>query len=109
MNDADLPNLNAQHLHAIDDKALFDPPRAIHKPRIRMLYGSLRQRSYSRLATEEAARILERLGAEVKIFDASGLPLPDAAPVDHPRVQELRELSLCPRAMSGARPSATAP
>jgi arsenical resistance protein ArsH len=94
MKDPDLPNIDACRFLPIDDKALFDPPRAIHKPRILMLYGSLRQRSYSRLATEEAARILERLGAEVRIFDPSGLPLPDATPVDHPKVQELRDLSL---------------
>lgn len=64
-----------------------------HPPRILLLYGSLRERSYSRLLTEEAARILQRLGAETRIFDPSGLPLPDAAPPEHPKVQELRALS----------------
>ncbi len=58
-----------------------------------MLYGSLRQRSYSRFLTLEAARLLEAFGAEVKIFNPSGLPLPDDAPETHPKVQELRELS----------------
>jgi len=58
-----------------------------------MLYGSLRQRSYSRFLTLEAARLLEAFGAEVKIFNPSGLPLPDDAPEMHPKVQELRELS----------------
>ncbi|OTA16816.1 arsenical resistance protein ArsH [Xenorhabdus vietnamensis] len=53
-----------------------------HPPRILMLYGSVRERSYSRLATEEAARLLETMGAEVHIFNPSGLPLPDDAP--HP-------------------------
>ncbi|TIP84688.1 MAG: arsenical resistance protein ArsH, partial [Mesorhizobium sp.] len=55
-----------------------------------MLYGSLRERSYSRLATEEAARILRRLGAEVRIYNPSGLPLPDSTSADHAKVQELR-------------------
>ena len=57
-----------------------------------MLYGSVRERSYSRLATEEAARLLTAMGAEVRIFNPSGLPLPDDAPDSHPKVMELREL-----------------
>lgn len=61
-------------------------------PRILMLYGSVRERSYSRLATEEAARLLTAMGAEVRIFNPSGLPLPDDAPESHPKVMELREL-----------------
>jgi arsenic resistance protein ArsH len=63
-----------------------------HKPRILLLYGSLRERSYSRFATLEAARLLESFGAEARIFDPTDLPLPDGAPVDHPKVQELRDL-----------------
>ncbi|NMG40657.1 arsenical resistance protein ArsH [Chelativorans sp. ZYF759] len=89
-----LPNIREGSLHPIDMAALLAPPRADHKPRILMLYGSLRERSYSRLATEEAARILRRLGAEVRIFDPAGLPLPDSVPADHPKVAELRDLSL---------------
>ncbi len=58
-----------------------------------MLYGSLRTKSYSRFLTYEAARLLDRFGAEVKIFNPSGLPLPDDAPADHPKVQELRSLT----------------
>jgi len=57
------------------------------------MYGSLRERSYSRLVTEEASRLLQALGAETRIFNPSGLPLPDAAPEDHPKVQELRNLA----------------
>lgn len=64
-----------------------------HPPRLLMLYGLLRGRSYSRFLTLEAARLLEAFGAEVKIFDPSGLPLPDDALETHPKVQELRELS----------------
>ncbi|MBD1573303.1 arsenical resistance protein ArsH [Vibrio sp. S17_S38] len=60
--------------------------------KILMLYGSVRERSYSRLATQEAARLLEYMGAEVRIFNPSGLPLPDDAPDTHPKVQELREM-----------------
>jgi arsenic resistance protein ArsH len=83
-----LPNL---------DQRLFDTPPAsprqsTHKPRILLLHGSTRDRSFSRLLVEEAARLLEHLGAETRIFDPSGLPLPDDAPVEHPRVQALREL-----------------
>ena len=92
--DDSLPNIDEDQLLPIDGKALFDGPRAIHRPRVLMLYGSLRERSYSRLATEEAARILRRLGAEVRIFNPSGLPLPDSTSADHPKVQELRDLSI---------------
>ncbi|KAB8306371.1 arsenical resistance protein ArsH [Rouxiella chamberiensis] len=63
-----------------------------HSPRILMLYGSVRERSYSRLATEEGARLLEAMGAEVRIFNPSGLPLPEDAPDTHLKVQELRQL-----------------
>lgn len=66
-----------------------------HKPRILILFGSLRDRSYSRLLAEEAGRILEFMGAEVKIFNPEGLPLFDNGKSEnHPKVQELRELSL---------------
>ncbi|MGL6246561.1 arsenical resistance protein ArsH [Pseudomonas sp.] len=85
MND-DLPNL--------DLELLTPATESTHKPRILLLYGSTRERSFSRLLTEEAARILRLLGADTVIFDPSGLPLPDDAPSDHPKVQQLRELVL---------------
>lgn len=87
------PALNGEHLRSIDFDALR-PSFATHKPRILILYGSLREVSYSRLLAFEAARLLERLGCGVRIFDPKGLPLPDEAPVSHPKVRELRELSL---------------
>jgi arsenic resistance protein ArsH len=64
-----------------------------HKPRILLLYGSLRARSYSRFLTMEAARLLEHFGAETRIYDPHGLPLPDGAADTHPKVQELRSLA----------------
>ena len=64
-----------------------------HPPRVLMLYGSLRERSYSRLLTLEASRLLESMGAEVRVFDPHGLPQPDTTPETHPKVQELRGLA----------------
>nr|WP_309678338.1 arsenical resistance protein ArsH [Polaromonas sp.] len=64
-----------------------------HAPRILLLYGSVRERSYSRLASEEAARLLQAMGAETRTFDPRGMPLPDDAPDAHPKVQELRQLA----------------
>ncbi len=92
---ASIPQLPAANTAAL---LMPDPDRlsvvlSTHKPRILMLYGSLRARSYSRFLTFEAARLLEHFGAEVKIFDPAGLPLPDDATPDHPKVLELRELS----------------
>jgi len=88
----DLPTTHASVLHMPDVTRLQVKP-SMHRPRILMLYGSLRERSYSRFLTQEAARLLEHFGAEVKIYDPAGLPLPDGGPVNHPKVEELRELS----------------
>ncbi len=87
----DLPNLDAERFSALDHDALM-APGPDHAPRILLLYGSLRQRSFSRLVSEEASRLLRAFGAETRTFDPSGLPLPDDADDSHPKVQELREL-----------------
>jgi arsenic resistance protein ArsH len=87
-----LPNVHDDLIH-IPSLELLEPSGAsLHKPRILLLYGSTRERSFSRLVTQEAARLLEVLGAETRIFDPCGLPLPDDAPETHPKVAELREL-----------------
>ena len=78
-----LPNL---------DTTLIQPAGSAQAPRILLLYGSTRERSFSRLLVEEAARLLQHFGAQTRIFNPSGLPLPDDAPSDHPKVQELLEL-----------------
>ncbi len=92
MTQPDLPAAALDHLR-LPDVAKLRAPLSTHKPRILMLYGSLRERSFSRFLTLEAARLLEHFGAEVKIFDPAGLPLPDDTPASHPKVQELRALS----------------
>ena len=83
------------------DAALFKQPAdglnpalmTHHMPRILLLYGSVRERSYSRLASEEAARLLQAMGCDTRSFDPRGLPLPDDAPESHPKVLELRSLA----------------
>ena len=70
-----------------------------HKPKILVLYGSLRERSYSKLLAQEAGRILEHMGADVRFFDPDGLPTFDyQRSLEHPKVKELRELSQIGRA-----------
>lgn len=88
----DLPNIAPDLLDLPSLEKLGLAPQPEHPPRILLLYGSNRERSYSRLMVEEAARLLQRFGAETRIFNPSGLPLPDDAPDTHPKVQELREL-----------------
>jgi arsenic resistance protein ArsH len=88
----DLPAASIGHLRQADPLALR-PPMSTHKPRILILYGSLRPRSYSRFLAREAARLLDYFGCDVRIYDPRGLPLPDAEPATHPKVQELRDLS----------------
>jgi len=88
------------HVPALDERfAIERPAQGLgpfdHPPRILLLYGSLRPVSYSRLAVEEAARLLRFFGAEPRIFDPSDLPFPDQVKGDdHPAVHELRQLSM---------------
>ena len=91
--DPSLPALAADlfRVPTLADLAVREPSR--HPPRFLMLYGSLRERSYSRLLTQEGARLLTAMGGEVEIFDPAGLPLPDGAPDTHPKVQALRRLA----------------
>ena len=92
--DADLPNLDAGlFVQPADGFSALLSNAPSRPPRILLLYGSVRERSYSRLATEEAARLLHAMGAESRTFNPSSLPLPDDAPESHPKVQELRELA----------------
>lgn len=93
ITDLSLPNLDQTQLHAPDADFLTQPTSQ-HKPRMLLLYGSLRTRSYSRLVIEECARLLLHMGAEVKIFNPQGLPLPDSEDETHPKVQELRDLMM---------------
>ena len=90
----DLPNLDAGCVDTPSLGRLRVAAPSTHPPRILLLYGSLRDRSYSRFLTFEAERLLKHFGADSRIFDPVGLPLPDGAEVNHPKVQELRELSL---------------
>ncbi|MDX2465304.1 MAG: arsenical resistance protein ArsH [Porticoccus sp.] len=86
-----LPNVDHNQFHE-PTQSDFKQPESAHKPRILLLYGSLRERSYSRLVIEECARLLKHMGAETRIYNPSGLPLPDDnADGHHPKVRELRE------------------
>ena len=87
------PALDAEHFAVPTQERLARVPPSQHRPRFLMLYGSVRERSYSRLLTCEAARLLEAMGGEVRVFDPTGLPLPDGAPDSDPKVAELRTLA----------------
>ena len=94
MSDSELlPNIDTELFALPTLEQLSSPTRATHPPRFLLLYGSLRKRSFSKLLALEAARLLEAMGAETRIFDPAGLPLPDAEPDTHPKVQELRQLA----------------
>lgn len=88
-----LPNLEQSQCH-VPTSGDFKLNFSAHKPKILLLYGSLRERSYSKLVIEESARLLTHFGAEVKIFDPQGLPQTDSEDESHPKVQELRDLML---------------
>ena len=106
MSDAlnDLPNIRAELFRVPDPARLSGGPASAHPPRILLLYGSLRKRSFSRLVVEEAARLLRAMGAETRIFNPSGLPLPDDEPDTHPKVAELRELAMWAEGMVWCSP-----
>jgi arsenic resistance protein ArsH len=89
-----LPNLSEEHFVVPTATNLQVQAPFTHAPRFLILYGSLRERSFSRFLAYEAARLLEAMGGEVRIYDAHSLPLPDDATADHPKVQELRNLSI---------------
>jgi arsenic resistance protein ArsH len=88
-----LPPIEPEHFEVPDAQRLSPLALSTHAPRILLLYGSLRERSFSRLLVEESARLLTALGAETRVFNPSGLPLPDDAPEIHPKVSELRQLA----------------
>ena len=87
----DLPNVDADLFDRSIGTRLAGAATSTHAPRFLLLYGSLRERSYSKLLTLEAARLLQAMGGEVRIFDPTGLPLPDSVPDTHPKVRELRD------------------
>lgn len=87
--DLSLPNIDEQHFQL---PHFPNMTADAHKPRMLLLYGSLRQCSFSRLVIEECARLLLFMGADVRIYDPSGLPLADGDEADHPKVKELRDL-----------------
>jgi arsenic resistance protein ArsH len=89
-----LPNLQRELVDIPSDAKLAPAGAMDHPPRILLLYGSLRERSFSRFLTFEAARILEHFGAEVRIFDPMELPMAGSVPETHPKVVELRALCL---------------
>ena len=101
---SDMPNLLGEQLTPLDMKALVGPDEPDHPPRILLLYGSLRETSYSRAAAEEGARVLRALGCETRFFDPTGLPLPDDTSTDHPKVEELRQLALWSEGMVWSSP-----
>jgi len=70
-------------------------PRDSHAPRMLVLYGSLRPTSFSRKCAYECARILEVMGADVRVYNPKGLPPRDPTELEaHPKVVELRNLAL---------------
>ncbi len=89
--DLSLPNVDTTLFDAPTGTRLAGVGASTHAPRFLLLYGSLRERSFSKLLTLEAARLLIAMGGEVRVFDPAGLPLPDSEPETHPKVQELRE------------------
>lgn len=88
-----LSNVNVARMDVPTQDKLNAQKASTHPPRILLLYGSLREKSYSRLLVLEAERLLQLFGAETRVFDPHGLPMVDSVAADHPKVQELRKLS----------------
>eukprot|EP00871_Galdieria_phlegrea_P001523 jgi/Galph1/2371/GphlegSOOS_G1069.1 len=61
-------------------------------PRILVLYGSLRKGSLSKALAYEAARLLERFGADVRVYQPYQLPILNPVHETHPKVAEFRQL-----------------
>ncbi len=104
MSHLDLPNIQPEYFNKIEEEKLKQKGDGEHPPRILIFYGSLRERSYSRLVAEEAARLLRAFGAETYIFNPKDLPYPDTVEDDHPKVQELRERAIWSEGMLWVSP-----
>ena len=105
----DLPNIDAALFRRPYSTDFSGVGTSTHAPRILLLYGSLRERSFSRLLTFEAQRLLNALGAETRIFNPEGLPLPDGHPEATPRFKSYAISRPGRRAWSGRRLNVTAP
>ncbi|MDA9013327.1 arsenical resistance protein ArsH [Alphaproteobacteria bacterium] len=101
---SDTYQIDEDSFQPIDGERLYASEQFSHKPKVLLLYGSLRDRSFSRLMTEEAALVLSKLGAKTKTFNPTGLPLPDDAEPTHPKVAELRDLVSWSEAMVWCSP-----
>ena len=101
---SDTYQIDENSFQPIEGERLRNSEHPEHKPKVLLLYGSLRERSFSRLMTEEASLVLSKLGAETKTFNPTGLPLPDDAEPTHPKVNELRDLVSWSEAMVWCSP-----
>ena len=102
---SDTPNIDDALFPGVDEASLLAPARKTHPPRILILYGSLRPRSFGRLSGEEAGRILTRLGSKVRFFNPSGLPqVDDGVDASQPKVRELRDLVVWSEGMVWSSP-----
>jgi len=92
IEEQDLPNINRDTFKKSDSGQLRPHSLSPHPAKILLLYGSIRERSFSRLVTQEAQRLLEHIGAETRVFNPEGLPQPDSLDKEHPKVKELHDL-----------------
>lgn len=101
--DFDLIHVNPDVLQPVDPSALRAADDLGHKPRVLLLYGSIRERSFSRLVAEEAERLLLWQGCDTRLYEPNGLPQPDGDDT-HPKVKELRDAALWAEAMVWVSP-----